>query len=178
MIEAKLHLVDEHDPRRCQGVQKDGQCKYAAMEGSNFCPRHGGNKAIEAAEKESLRQYRVAKWQQRIGEFADDDKVKGLREEIGVLRLLLEETLNMCKDSTDLLLYSSRINDTVMKIEKLVTSCHRLESATGALLDKTQALHLAGVIVEIIGRHVTDQEAVDAISNEIVSAIAGSKKSE
>src|SRR2546421_361414 len=83
----------------------------------------------------------IAKWQTRLDEFADNDKIKSLREEIGVLRILLEETMSRCHDTNELLLYSNKISELVIKIEKVVASCHRLENATGMLLDKSAALH-------------------------------------
>lgn len=164
------------DPKRCQGVLKTGQCTYFALEHSKFCQRHGGNKGQEEHERESLRTYRVAQWQARIGEFADSEKVKSLREDIGVLRLVLEETLSICKDSNDLLMYASRITDTVIKIEKLVASCHRLETATGNTLDKQQALQFAATVVEIIGRHVVDADAVDAVQSEIMQLLSRTRE--
>lgn len=176
MIESKLERVEEYSLERCQGVTGIGQCPYKVSEGSKFCAMHGGNMAAEIKAKESLRVYRLAKWSSRVNEIADHDKIKSLREEIGILRVVLEETINMCNDSAELLLYASRISDTVAKIERLVASCHRLEAATGATLDKQQALQLASVMVEIISRYVTDQEAIDSVSNEIVTAILSSSK--
>jgi hypothetical protein len=171
-IENKFERCEPDDPLRCQAIVKTGQCPYKAVENGRNCPMHGGAKQQQLAQQEGIRNYRLAKWQSRVGEFADNDQVKSLREEIGILRVILEETLNMCKEPEELLIYSSKIADTVMKVEKLVASCHRLEASTGMLLDKTAALHLASVIVEIVSRYVTEPDAVDAISNEIVLAIA------
>lgn len=172
IIENKFSRVeDPADPRRCQAVHKNGQCLYVAMEHSNFCPMHGGNKAGEALRKNIKRQYDLAKWQNRMEEFADHDQVKSLREEIGLLRVMLETIVQQCKDANQLILWSSKIADLVMKVEKLVVSCNRLEANMGLLLDKSAALHLAGQMVEIIGKHITDPDAIDGISNEIALAI-------
>lgn len=176
MADNKFERVEEFSKLRCQAIGGYGQCPYKQVPGSSYCPMHGGNVAAEKATAESIRVYRLAKWQHRVNEVADHSKVKSLREEIGILRVVLEETINICSDSHELLLYASRITDTVTKIEKLVASCHRLEAATGATLDKQQALQLAAVMVEIISRHVTDQDALDGIGNEIVSAILASSK--
>jgi hypothetical protein len=138
---------------------------------------HGANHAMKKKEEASKRLYRLAKWQGRINEIADHEGVKSLREEIGILRMMLEETMGRCQDQTDLLLYSSKISDLVMKIEKVVSSCHRLEASTGMLLDKAAALHLASVMVEIISEYVNDDSAIDSIAGKIVQAI-GSQQSE
>lgn len=166
----KYQRVEEDDPLRCQAVTANGQCRIKAIDGSKYCPVHaGGGNAAKA--KEATRNFRLTMWQARVGDFADNDGVKSLREEIGILRMLLEETLNRCKDPTELILYSNKISDLVMKVDKVVTSCHRLESATGQLLDKQAALNIASVIVAIVAKHVTDEDAMEAVANEIIAAI-------
>lgn len=169
--ERKFEVVEPDDPRRCQAVHGKGQCKYKAVDGSDRCPMHGGNHGADAARKQVLHAYRLAKWQASVDHFAGDDDVKNLRGEVGVLRTTLEELLNRCQDASDLLLYQAKIGDTVMKIEKLVSSCHRIESQTGQLLDKPKVLALAATIVEIISRHVTDEDVISAISEALINAI-------
>lgn len=171
MIENKFIRAPypEH-PGRCQAVGQKDQCPYMAVEGGSYCLRHGGATQRESNRQEAIRNYRLAKWQERVGQFADNDQVKSLREEIGVLRMLLEETVVRCAESTDLLIHSSTISDLVMKLEKLVASCHRLETASGQLLDRAAALQLASKVVEIVGRHVSDAEALDRIAQDIAEA--------
>ena len=174
-IESKFVRVDhEDDPERCQGQTTQGQrCPYKAMPGVTHCPMHGGPKQQESKKKETLRNYRLQLWNQRVAEFGDSEGVKSLRDEIGITRLLLENVVNRCQDSTELILYAPRIGDLVMKIEKLVTSCHKLEASTGLLLDKSAALVIAGKIVEVVSRFVTDPDAVDKIATEICETIVG-----
>lgn len=175
MADNKFERVAADSPHRCQATVKYGQCPFKQIEGCQFCPMHGGASQLNALKAESQRQYRLAKWKDRLGEFADNDQVKSLREEIGILRILMEETMNMCKTSDDLLLYSGKISDLALRIEKVVSSCHRLEASTGMLLDKTAALHLASVIVKIISDHVTDEDAIDKISSQIIEEITKTK---
>ena len=174
----KFERVDPYDKERCQHNTKMGQCPYRAVPGCTTCHMHGGIKEQILIANKEKRLYRVSKWQSRISEFADSDQVKTLREEVGILRVVLEETLNKCNDSTELLIYSSRITDTVLKIEKLVASCHRLEASTGNLLDKTQALQLASVIVEIIARYIDDPVIIDSISEEVMESVASNRPEE
>lgn len=161
-------VSDPADPGRCQGITNLGQCMMRATQGDR-CDIHAGH--LQHAPKSEIRNYRLTKWQARINEFADNDKVKSLREEIGVLRILLEEIFNKCNDSTDLLLNTGRLSNLVIQIEKLVVSCHKLESSTGLLLDKTQILQLADVISEIIARYVGNQEEMNLICEEITLSI-------
>jgi len=168
MIENKFERIKEDDdPNRCHGITSAGQCRYIASEKSKFCAMHGGNQALESQNKQEIKNYRLTKWRVRVQELAESGGVKSLREEIGILCMMLEETLNMCNDKTELLLYSSKISDLVVKIEKLVTSCNRLENQMGKLLDKSAALHLAGQMVGIITEHITDENLIDIIANDI-----------
>lgn len=171
MIERKLFRVEANDPSRCEAVVKMGQCPYRAIEGQKMCPMHTrGNE-----EGQAIRNYRLGKWQSRVEEFADNNQVKSLREEIGLLRLILEETIQRCQEPTDLIIYSSKITDTILKIEKLVGSCHRLELSTGALLDKAAVLQIAGTLLEIIGRHIKDEVVMDHISTDFLQVINETK---
>lgn len=172
MIERKVENVDEDSLERCQATFKGGQCRYKRSINSQYCPMHRGDAGNKQLEEKSKRMYRLAKYQVRMGEFADDEKVKGLREEIGILRVVLEETILQIKTPGEMLLYSSKIADTVVKIEKLVSSCHRIEASAGMLLDKSAAIQLAVTIVEIIGRYIPDADIIGNISNEIVDTIS------
>jgi len=173
-VEQKFTRWDEkihHPSERCEGTsQQTGQCPYLKIVGSNYCPRHGGLLIEAKKRKDNLRNYRLDKWKKRVGEFADSDGIKSLREEIGILRVIMEEMLNRCEDATDLLLYSTRMADLVMKIERLVMSCDKMENKMGQLLSKESVLQLATEFVEIINKHVTDMNVIDVISMEMMQA--------
>lgn len=171
MADNKFERVAPDSPDRCQGKFQNGQCPFKKMSGSDFCPMHGGPTVQNSAAAASTRMYRLAKWRDRHDQLVEDDQIKSLREEIGILRIVMEETINMCKSSEEILMYSSKISDLAIKLEKLVSSCHRLEASTGVLLDKTAAIHLASVIVGIIGQYVTDDDVIEKISGDIVNAI-------
>jgi hypothetical protein len=171
-IEHKLVRCENlSDTDRCQSTGSQGQCPYKVVPGFQYCPRHAGV-SIKADEKRRASQYRLQVWQQRMNEFAESEDVKSLRDEIGILRLLMEEMMIKCEDAATLMIWSSKISDLAMKIEKLVSSCHRLEAKMGMLLDKSAALRLAGQIVDIISHEVSDPDVVDRISNGIITALA------
>lgn len=162
----KLELVDEDSPERCIHLNKLGkQCLYRKMPGFDTCKKHSHNYA------KLQKNYRLEQWQNRVSEFSESSELKSLKEEIGILRLVLESILVQCKDAHDLMLYSSKIADHVTKIEKVVASCHRLELSTSMLLDKTLVLQLANVMIEIIGNHIDDSNVLERISSEIVETI-------
>lgn len=170
-MEHKLIKVDEADPTRCQAIDGE-QCRFQAMEGAKYCPKHGGQSVLKNQEKAELRKYRLTKWRERHAEFSMSEQALNLREEIGILQVMLEEIWNQCHSTTDLMLYANKIRELVMNIKDVVVACGRLDSKQGNLLDKSQALILAGQIVEIIGNEINDNEAIDRINNGIIDIIA------
>lgn len=162
----------EH-PNRCQGIKHhQGQCTNLAAAYSSFCLCHGGNRGAEAQEKRAVSNYRLTKWQARLEEKTSKTEIKSLRDEIGILRVLMEETLNKCHTDMDLILNSSKIADLAMKIEKLVASCHKLEGSMGKLMDKSAILQFAAEIVDIIGRELEgDETKISAIGEQIFTAV-------
>ena len=169
MLEAKFKKSEPFSPTRCQAVVKQGQCPFEVIPGQTRCQMHS---AGGLQEKAGLTNYRLTIWQKRLNELSNSDAVKSLRDEIGLLRLTLESVVNNCKDANDLLIYSGKISDLAVKIEKLVVSCHKLELSSGTLLDKQSVLQLASNLVDIITRHITNIEDVEIISEEILMAVA------
>jgi hypothetical protein len=181
MLQNKFERCEPDDPNRCQASGKQGQCPYKAeqkVDGTYFshCIRHNASRRRED-ENKRMRNFRLGLFQQRMEEFADNDQVKSLREEIGITRLLLEEIIRTCQDSTQLVMASNKIADLVLKIEKLVTSCHRLEKSSGMLLDKATIQRLADSIINIISGHV-EPEVTSQIAMAIMQEIIGSENEE
>ncbi|KKM86225.1 hypothetical protein LCGC14_1281150 [marine sediment metagenome] len=110
----------KHHPReRCEGTLVNGQCINLKVIGADFCSTHGANTQLQSRNGSIARNYRLKRWQERVGQMADNSNVKSLREEVGILRVILEEMMNKCESSLDLLLYSQRMSDLVigLKIE-------------------------------------------------------------
>jgi hypothetical protein len=161
---------DDDPNERCIQTVKTGQCPYKKDINTDFCPMHGSNKSVIKQQEEVQRNYRLNRWKKRVNELADNDQVKSLREEIGILRVIMEEMLNKCEDATDLLMYSHRIADTAMKIERLVVSCDKLETKMGMLLSKRAVIQLAGDYVQIINTYIEDPNIIESISEEMIDA--------
>lgn len=169
-IEQKLERCAPGDPRRCQANGMQSQCPYLAEEGSTYCVRHANNTEMQAANIEEQRNYNLGKWRARVNELADNTKAKSIREEVGIMRLLIENVLVRCKDEHELFLQTGRLSDLLMKAEKLISSCHRLETANGQLLDRTVALSWASAMVGIIADEIKDPIAIDRISEKMMLA--------
>lgn len=173
----KWSKTDDPDLRCDFNLTNGSQCGNLAEPSVSRCPMHGANKQLEATERSSLRLYRLAKFQKRADELTDHAKVKGLREEIAILRILLENKFNQCDDEHQLLLSAGPISDMVMKIEKVVSSCHRLENSLGGLLDKTRIKQIANEMLNSVStraKEVLSTEDVDEdkISEKLLELIA------
>ncbi len=172
-MDNKFERWDATDPpeSRCVYQSVNGPCPYKKDSVGDYCPRHASNKVAIRTNDDVQRNYRLQRWQKRVEEFTDSDQVKNLREEIGILRVIMEETLNKCQDSTDLLLYSHRLSDLAMKIERLVVSCTKLETNMNLYINKRSLIELAGRFINIINTHVTDSEALENIGNEMIESV-------
>ena len=119
-------ITSDDDPRRCQGITPNGQCINKSVENGSNCLVHGGNKQEERHERQGLNNYRLTKYQAQLKRFSQSPGIKSLRDEVGILRMILEEKLNQINDNVELVMSSSIISDLVIKINTLVVSCHKL----------------------------------------------------
>ncbi len=167
-------VSDPADPERCQANTSQGQCPMRSIPGLQVCRLHCGQS--EAAQKKrSMNQYRLGRWQARVQELRDSDQVKSLRDEIGITRMLLEERFQKCQDSTSLMLESHNISELVLKIERLVSACHKIEKSMGDLIDKSDIIRLTDQFIAVIEDVLTDQpEKVKLISKQFEDIITSS----
>jgi len=163
----------EH-PNRCQGKGPHGQCTMLVLAG-DYCKIHGGATVLDAAEKSSMKRYDIARWRDKIARHAEDDQLKNLSAEVGVLRMIVEEKLRKCENDVDLMTEAPMIADMVLKIDKLVNSCHRLDDKLGNLLDKNAIINFASLVVEIVSNNITDPTKVAAIADQIAATITKEK---
>lgn len=148
---------------QCQAVISTGQCQNKIVIGCNYCPSHGGSKFQKKQQEQALNNYRLNKFHARLKEMRTASTIKDLRDEIGILRLMLEERFNSFATTNEMILQSGAIGDLVMKIEKLVTSCHKLDEKTKLVVDKAVVITIAEQLIASISRNVKDPEAVDKI---------------
>lgn len=166
-------ITDEDDPRRCQAVLPTvGQCRNKAVEGSSYCYAHGGNKGEEKLKRERMNNFRLNMHKERAEELSGSDKLTSLKDEVTLLRILIEERWNHCSSDQELLLSSGPLSDLIMKSSALVEKCHKLDSKLGNLLDRSKVMQFAQVIIEIISQNVTDEKILESISNSIEKALS------
>jgi hypothetical protein len=109
------------------------------------------------------------------------DEIKSLREEIALTRALIENRLNMIEGEADFVSSMGIVHQYLATVEKLVTSCHRMDTNLGNLLNKASILNLAQELVQAIAEELEDvpgrDEIVDRISTKLVDII-GNKQND
>lgn len=164
-----IRVDDEFDPDRCQATGRNSQCPYKAMSGVEYCARHGGKAQLKREADERYRMYHLERWKKRVDELAGTPEIKDLHEEVGIVRMILEEIVNQCQDAQDLLRHSSKIIQAVDKIEKLITTLDRIDSRQN--LEPAVLAQLAAQWVQIITVHVTDPHVLEKLSQELTETL-------
>lgn len=158
---------------QCEEVTGRGlQCDKQAMPGARFCEHHAGNSTVEAQARQETRNYRLHLYQQRLDDKHDSPRLKSLKEEIALLRVMIETKINACQDDTDLMMQSSSLATLIGQVEKLVTSCHRMDTLTKNVLDRSELMSFAISVINIIQKYVSDPDTLEAISEELVAAVS------
>ena len=170
-------VIDPADPRRCKGATSTGQCMNVAEPGSDYCKSHSGR---DRTEENNLKGYLLAKAQDqaRLASLSDDlEPVKELRDAIALQHMLIERRWNMIKNDGDLLQACGPLNQMLQNMDRLVSSCHKIEQNLGHLLAKHAVLALAKRMVEIIVEELEGiehyEEIVDTITARLIDTIRG-----
>ncbi len=160
---------------QCEHVNRyTGQCTREACEGKNLCPLH----VKGDPEEISKRVYRLQNYDQRVrhATLTDHDKLLSIREEVALAKMVLEERLNSIKTDADRIAATGQINTLFLTVEKLTSSCLKLDRTVGNLLAKPALLKLASDIVSIILDELADipghELIVDRISERIIETMS------
>jgi len=162
---------------RCQGTVKAGQCTKDVLPGSKYCASHGPR-----ARDIEMQQYLLSEDQIKTSATRHHatEEVKNLREEIALARAMVERRLNMVTCDSDFLAAVGPVNTLLITIEKLVSSCHKLETSLGDLLAKSAVVALAQELVKILVEELKDVEdyeaIIDRISNRVAPALEHQEK--
>lgn len=168
--------MEANDPNRCQRTIPGGQCTKPAIPGSLFCAIHTPRLDNSAA---MIRHYNLTN--ERLGEAAGrhsaNSEIKSLREEIAITRAIIEMRLNSVSTEAELAAAMPAIHSYIVAIEKLVSSCHAMETKLGKLLDKTSIMSLAQRLISIIADNLGPEvpgrdEIVEKIARAIIDAVA------
>jgi len=171
-----IERVAEDSPERCQYIMKQGQgdqCRNKREPDSDYCKAHIAGH-LRLANKKKAKMYNIGVYQQRLEEFSSHDAYRDLTNEIAIARMTLEKIIASCKTSNDLLAQSGKIGDMLMKVEKLVSSCNKLQKASGDLLEAQSVLDLASKIIVVIDEHVEDADTKGQIADKIMELLSAS----
>ena len=161
-------------------IQNDRKClkcdrpAYKSEYGeSEYCARHGGNMVDIAGKKRARLNFYKTKWQSKIEQKLVPSDLKNLNEELGVLRMLLEERLDACKDEFDLITESDAISRMVLNINSLVNSIHNMDLKQAITAEQIHTI--IEVITITLSTYITDKELLqkinDTIRNKIVDIL-------
>lgn len=168
------------DPRRCQANNSRGQCEFLASPPSQYCDSHARKMSV-SGHKARVQHYLIndPDLQESMKRQSEIEEVRSLREEIHLVRSMVERRLNMVEDNDrgGMLLAFSNVNTYMQTLEKLISSCHRMEVSLGSLLTKSSVFSLGQDIVLILAEELKDiddyETIIDRISEQVVAAIAG-----
>lgn len=154
----------------CNHSGPKGQCKQQTLPDSNFCRKHGD-------ERERIRGYRISdpELKERFIHFSQDEFLQSVRQEVILVRSLIEERHSFAKTQAEKIQIFPQIIDATTKLEKLVSTLAKLERQTSQVLEKPAIQKLGRKIVDILTRNlaqVPDRESIiDSIAKEIAAAI-------
>lgn len=155
MAEIPVERAATNSPFRCQASAKDGQCYNKQTPNSQYCPVHGGTREEHAYQKRKAVTYKLQQFQEkRLTELISDDDMKNLREEIGLLRTLLELLMNTITESNKYVIFADKIQLLVGQIRRTVECTHLMESKTSELIDRRIIVRIAGSAVRIVAAYV------------------------
>jgi len=167
-------VTDLADPRRCKAPSLDGQCRNVAEEGSDYCRAHAGIDHMPAVR---MRKYMLANAveQGMLDRFTEDDNLKSLREEIGLVRMMVQNTLRMASTDMEKIQAYSKVNTLLLTLERLMKTCHTLEKSLGELVGKPALLRLGQALCQAVVERLEGlpnyEDLVDALIVDIMRAI-------
>lgn len=164
--DSKYNKVSYFDPERCNGITAHGQCLIRRLPGLKWCQAHA-RRALKAQENARIRLYNLALVNaQRVNEFKGHDEWKSFNNEIGLIRLLIEQKVNACQTSNQLIMASQSISNLVNTVANLVNSAAKLEQHSSSTLNKAQVDAFASNIIGILTKHVSP-EILEKIVQEV-----------
>ena len=91
----------------------------------------------------------------------------GLRDELALLRGTLNERLENCTNSNDLMMFTPVMLDIIDRINKVVMNCHKLEYSLGEMMDKSRLAQFSDMIINLLVEAKLSQDQVSFISDRL-----------
>jgi hypothetical protein len=119
-----------------------------------------------------LYDYKIRTWNDKAIEGA---KLRCLKDEVGLVRMMIQQILDQCDSADALLGHGSLISELVARCERLVTSSQKLDYMLGKMVDKDTLLQLADKLVDIITEYIPP-ENLEAATARINDALIDAEK--
>jgi len=156
---------DSRDQDRCQSSAGLNQCMNRSVVGTSHCKAHGGASIAARNERAAIHKFRKTKWYDAIKDEYDQSSVKSLHGEVAVLKMLLTNLVGRIQTESDLMIQTGSISDLVVKIDKVVTSCHKLDKEQSMLVDQATVMQFAMSVSEVIMQELDGPEDKEKLSN-------------
>jgi len=168
-------VTDLADPRRCKAASCDGQCRNVAEDGDDYCRAHLSTPPAAPARR--MRKYLLVKAEDQalLARYVDDDDLKSLREEIALVRMMIQNTLADAQTNMDRINAYSKVNTYMLTLERVMKTSHALEKSLDQLVSKSTLIRLGKQLCHIILDKLEGvpnyEQLVDALIPEIALAV-------
>jgi hypothetical protein len=146
------------------GLTTCKKCEEFAEPGCDSCAKHrGGNYRFNS---------------QRVRDAVSlkekSDTLFSLRQEVALLRHVIEETINSCDD--DLAPVASLLTSQMETLARILQSCQKLEIVSSTVMSIDEVTTLVGDIASIVAGHVDDVAVVGAIASDVTQRLETMKQ--
>jgi len=155
---------------QCIYTTNSSQCNNLTIDPSGYCSTHKRTRKGVKKERNYLLNNPVLN--SSIQRQDTLNELKSLREEIMLARALVETRLNLAETDAELVASMPLIQSYIVTIEKLVSTCQRMEVSIGELLSKASLLTIAQEIVSVLNETLdtlpNKEEIVDQVSIKLI----------
>ena len=151
---------EKHIPKRCKTNDPHrcatGDCEFLAVPGDTHCILHNRSQDLDTTKK-GIYNFNMTEVALRIKQFKNHPDSKKLTEELGLLRLLLEQAVNKCECAYDLVTQSTQLTALVEKIRIVQQANINIEQKLGDLLSMEQVTEIAQALYDVVTLHIKKQ---------------------
>lgn len=143
----------------CDATLPSGnKCSYLPIEGSIYCQYHGGRRRADlaTAKRESIYDWTQTKYLQSIEQgIHRSSRSTSLKEELGMVRILLQTLIETFEDKNAAFLKSGEILALVSKIESIAKTTHTIDKELGELVSRDEAKEIGSKMLQVLVDNLT-----------------------
>ena len=148
----------DHDPCQSKGIRT---CPFAAVPGSRFCGRHGGESEARANTSRREMNYQFRRYQTQLEAGVRKANLNDLREEIALTRIMVENIVNSADSDASFLALIPSLNPLISTLDRLTTNNAKLEAFFGQFMTPEQVdtmiTNILDIIIEEVQRAIPDE---------------------